>query len=267
LLALAAACSSKSHAIEDARSAQPPPQVPHDAPGPYRIEAPAQKGDVQIRVEWKDVPLAARASPGTTPCNTPRVASVAPTTTWGVPDAVVMIDVDHGAAPSDPHARVVLDHCALSPRIVVAGPALDIASNADAPAQLALVKSARARPLGASLGGSFGPRGQVAFVMPAPRPVQLPIAGHTVHAALEPDSIYTLSSGDELATIVVPTTPYVAVTEATGQVVVRDVPVGTHSVAVWLPERGGQPARGGHGTVTVTADALAEITVELAPSP
>src|SRR5262245_34352729 len=43
-------------------------------------------GDAQIRVEWADVPVAARASPGRTPCNTPRAPSVAPTTTWGVPD-------------------------------------------------------------------------------------------------------------------------------------------------------------------------------------
>src|SRR5258706_116857 len=154
-----------------------------------------------------------------------RAAAVAPTTTWGIPDAVVMVDVERGAAPVDAHARVVLEHCALAPRVVLAGGSVDIASAADAPAHLSLLKIARTRPLGSSLGGSVGPRGQVAVVAPAPRAIQLPVAGHTVRASLEPDSIYTLAFGDELATIVAPTTPYVAITEATGQVVLRDVPV------------------------------------------
>ena len=72
---LIAACSggtaNKPHVVEDARTgavvvpvavapAPPPPQL---SIGPYRVEPGAfAKGDAQLRVEWKDPPLEARAS-------------------------------------------------------------------------------------------------------------------------------------------------------------------------------------------------------------
>ena len=63
--------------------------------------------------------------------------------------------------------------------------------------------------------------------------------------------------------IVSATTPYVAVTEAQGQVVLRDVPVGTHPVRAWLPPRNGGEARTAAGTITVSAGTLADITLDI----
>jgi hypothetical protein len=256
-LLVLAACSSKARAVEDARSAKP---VPRDAAievpkGPYRTEAGAfAKGDVQIRVEWKDVPTVARASPGRTACGTPRPPAVTPTTTWGIPDAIVMIDVDHGVAMVDPQARVVLEHCGLSPRVALAGASVMVASAADAPAQLSFTRTQPARPL------EVRPPDKT-----QPLAIQLPITGHEVSVPLAANAIYTLGYADESVAIIAPTTPYYGVTEATGQIVLRDVPVGTFAVAALIPARAGQPARAAKATVTVAANALAEVTVDVTP--
>src|ERR1043165_878967 len=173
------------------------------------LPPPTGNGDVQLRVEWKDVPIEARASAGRTPCNTPRAPSVAPTTTWGAPDIVVMIDVPPSAVPKnigsaapkatgspaaaappegeangdkDPkaasagpvttaalaprEARIVLDRCALSPRIAVARDKLVLASAAEAPGKLALTKSPD--PFGTTKGDAG-----------TTRLVYLPVAGHS----------------------------------------------------------------------------------------
>ena len=56
-----------------------------------------------------------------------------------------------------------------------------------------------------------------------------------------------------------------AITEANGQVVLRGVPIGKHEVTAWLPARGNQMARVATGTITVTANELAELTIDLEP--
>ena len=260
-----AACSGsgakKPRVIEDAAAAKP--VVPA---GPYKVDATFDKGDVQIRVEWKDVPVEARASAGRTACGTAKVAAVAPTTTWGIPDVVVMIDTNHGkpmtppasgsgsttATASASGSRIILEHCALSPRVALVDSPLIVASAMDAPASLTVAKLGAARPLAIPLA-------------PASKPVtiMLPIAGHEAAVALDADSISELRSDDDAAIAVVPPTPYYAVTEASGQVVLRDVPVGTFEIAAWLPARAGQSARAARGKVTVTAGALAEVTLTL----
>jgi hypothetical protein len=265
----AAACSGrgakKPRVIEDAPAAAKP-IVPA---GPYTVDAAFDKGDVQIRVEWKDVPVEARASAGRTACGTAKAAAVAPTTTWGIPDVVVMIDANHGKAMSAPasgsgsgsrarhepdpsRSRIVLEHCVLSPRVAIVDAPLIVASAMDAPAKLAFAKLAPARPL---------------VTPPAPAPagatLLLPIAGHEAAVALDPNSITELRTDDDSAIAVVAPTPYYAITEPNGQVVLRDVPVGTFEVAAWLPARAGQAARVARGKVTVTAGTLAEITLGL----
>jgi hypothetical protein len=251
LVAVLAACSSKAHAVEDAKSAKPRDAAVMVPSGPYRTETSFPKGDVQIRVEWHDVPTVARASAGRTPCGTARAPSVSPTTTWGIPDALVMIDLDHGKAPVDPQARVVLEHCELSPRIALAGTAVTIASAMEAPVQVSLGGGQPARPLDAPPAKT------------QPLAIQLPVIGHAVTAPLELGTIYTITTPDSAALVVAAPTPYYAVTEPTGQVVLRDVPVGTFAVAALVPARAGQPARTGKATVTVTADALAEVTIDV----
>jgi hypothetical protein len=99
-----------------------------------------------------------------------------------------------------------------------------------------------------------------------PRTIYLPIAGHEVDVALEPDTVYTVTSGagsDDLAVVVSATTPYVAVTEPSGNALLRGVPVGTHPVRAYLPARNGAEARLASGTITVNEGALAEITLDI----
>jgi hypothetical protein len=260
--ALMAGCSgrgaTKPRVVEDA-PAVAKPVVPA---GPYKVDATFDKGDVQIRVEWKDVPVEARASAGRTACGTAKPAAVAPTTTWGIPDVVVMIDANHGKAMpgsgsgsgsnGDRDARIVLEHCALSPRVAVVESPVIVASAMDAPVKLTFAKLGPARPLVTP-----------AAPAPATTSIQLPIAGHEAALALDADSISELRSDDDSAIAVVTSTPYYAITEASGQVVLRDVPVGTFEIAAWLPARAGQPARAAKGKVTVTAGALAEVTLTL----
>ena len=250
-LAFAAACSgSKPRAVEDARP--PPPRsgdaAASDADAPPGEPAPPATGDAQIRVEWVDVPLAARASPGRTACQTPRAPAVAPTTTWGVPEVLVIVD---GAAPAA-EARVVIAECAASPRLAI-GAALTLESGADRPVRVTLARRGTLAGLDALDAPGRG----------AARPVQLPIAGHAVTVALDAGAIYELAldgKDPETAWIVAGAA---AITEPSGQVIVRDLAPGAHAVTAWLPPRAGQPARLARGEVTVTAGDLAELTLTL----
>jgi hypothetical protein len=206
-------------------------------------------GDLQIRVEWPDVPVAARNSPGRTPCHTPRTPSVAPTTTWGIPDALVIVD---GARPLLASARITLASCTLTPRIAAAG-ALAITSAVDHPAKLVLRKRGTVATLGHLATGEA-------------IPVLLPITGHTVTAALDAGAIYSLeteAADPEVAFIAAIPGGYV--TDASGQVIARDLSAGPHTVTAWLPPRAGQPARTGRGTATVASGELTALTITLAP--
>lgn len=243
LMALVACSGRKPMTVDDAR--RPPPAdaaPPHDAPaGAYRVEPGASAGDVQVRVEWRDVPQELRAPGGMTPCGTPGPPALAPTTTWGIPEAFVAIDVDHGAPFVPPAARIVLDGCALAPRAVVAGKTLEVASHLEHPAAVSLDDPSGAR-----------------------RVIQLPVAGHAVEIPLVPGATTTLSAeGAEPASVFAAASPYVAVTDATGQVVLRGVPVGTHPVRAWLPRRGALAPRAATGSVTVVAGGLVELTLDV----
>ena len=205
-------------------------------------------GDLQVRVEWPGVPVAARSSPGRTPCGTPRAPSVAPTTTWGIPDALVIV----AGAPRPPAAapvQIALADCALAPRVAAAA-SLALTSAVDRPAKLVLRN-----------------RGTLDHLVAGdPVPVMLPIAGHTVAAALDAGAIYSLETdapGPELAFIAA--LPEARVTDATGHALIRELAPGAHAVTAWLPPRAGQPAHLGRGTATVIAGELAELTIKLAP--
>lgn len=246
-LALAfAACSGKPRPEEATHSVP----VRGDAAAPAdAADAHPATGDLQIRVEWPDVPVAARSSPGRTPCHTPRTPSVAPTTTWGVPDALVIVD---GTIPLVAGAHVTLADCTITPHLAV-GTSLAITSAADRPATLVLRKRGTVATLGQLEAGE-------------PVPVMLPIAGHTVTAALDAGAIYSLETADadpEIAFIAAVPSGYV--TDAAGQIIARDLAAGPHAVTAWFPPRAGQPARIGRGTATVAAGELAQLTVTLAP--
>ena len=214
---------------------------------------PNAKGDVQIRVEWKDVPVDARAAPGRTACGTARPAGVAPTTTWGIPDVFVSLAAASPSASPSPNpiaTRIVLGDCVLSPRVAVAHGKLVIASAMQTPAKVAILRAGEL-PLGSAVKEA------------KPRDVYLPIAGHEVEVALDAGSIYRIAAGDETAWVIATDQPFVAVTENTGAAVLRDVPGGVHAVTAWLPPRAGQAARAANGSVTVTGSALAEVTLDI----
>ena len=267
VLASFAACRGDGVHVDNQTASQPgaiPPSAPRDAvnsgnPGDGgsglanvdSLPADRATGDVQVRVEWKAVPVAARASAGHTACQTARAAAVAPTTMWGIPEVIVIVDgapapVDATRAP----VRVLLADCVLSPRVGT-GPALTVASGVDRPATVLVAKRGTLGTL-ATLDGTA-----------AATTLRLPIAGHAVALALEPGGIYEVRTVDvpaESAWVIGATGE---ITDPTGQVLVRDVAPGRHAVTAWLPPRGGQAARVAHGTVEVVAGDLAELVVEL----
>ena len=244
-LVVVAACSGNKAAtkpvVDDARA----PVAPTEAD--VKID-PSVKGDVQIRVEWKDVPADARAAPGRTTCGTARAAAVAPTTTWGIPE--VFVALDGTGATTERTQRLVLANCALMPRVVLASGSLVIASATEQPAKLTIVK-AGSLPLGSALKDDKS------------RDVYLPIAGHEVAVPVEANTIYRVTYAEDVAWVIATDSPLVAVTEGSGTVVMRGVQGGTHAVTAWLPPRAGQAARIAKGKVTVQNAALAEITLDL----
>ncbi len=263
-LALLVACSSSKRAPDDALTAPRGDAVvavdPGDAAAPAADAAPVPAptapkpapttGDIQVRVEWRDVPAALRASPGRTPCATPRTPAVAPTTTWGIPDVFVIVERG-SVVPAE--ARIVVADCTLTPRAVAAR-TLIVESGVERPVTVSLVK-----------------RGDLASIdkleAGTAKPIQLPIAGHAVAIQLEAGTIYELRT--DVAAPGKPESAWIiaapaAVTEASGQVLLRDLAPGKHAVRAWLPPRAGAPARTATGTATVEAGDLADLTLPLA---
>lgn len=163
---------------------------------------------------------------------------------------LVAIEVDHGKEPAASPAHLVLEKCVLSPRIAI-GSSVVVSSAMEGPQDLTIAALGSVRPLGPVTAPH------------SPRVVHLPVIGHEVDAG--GTELVSVASAEDSAVVAVAPTPYYAVTEANGQVVLRDVPVGTWAVTALLPARSGQPARIAKGTVTVTADALAEVTLALTP--
>jgi len=243
LLVLVACSSNKPRTADDATHATPPRG---DAPAidAVAVAPSAKPGDLQVRVEWRDVPVPMRASPGRTACNTPRAPAVAPTTTWGIPEVVVFVD---GATIASTSTRIVLADCALAPRLVAAT-SIVVESAVDRPAKL-----------------TFAKRGELATLdkldKGSPRPIQLPIAGHAVALPLDANGIYELAADAETAWIVA--SPSAGVTEPNGALLVKDLAPGTYLVTAWLPPRAGAAAKIARGSATVVAGDLADITLEL----
>jgi len=215
-------------------------------------------GEIRARVEWANVPVAARAAAGKTACKTPRAPSVQPTTTWGIPNAVVIVS---GAAPAA--TRIVLADCALSPSVALGG-RLVVASAVSRPARVA-----------------FGKRGDVATLATlgagTPLPIMLPIAGHEVDLALEPGGVYAVETSLEPGSSSNPTSlePELAwivasrgaITDAAGVALITGLPPGDHQLVAWLPPRANQPGRIARGTATVVAGDVVDLTLDLAATP
>lgn len=209
----------------------------------------ATTGDVQIRVEWPDVPVDARSSPGVTSCGTPRAAAVAPTTLWGVPDVLVIVD---GAPPATGEVRMRLTDCAFSPRLAV-GASLALDTTVDRPVTVRVARHFQTTALRAPTDTE------------APRTVQLPIAGHTVRLPLAAGDVVELTSDVKDADPAWAIGGAGVITDSSGAAHIKDVPAGPHAVHAWIPPRAGQPARYAEGTITVTPGELTSLTLSFAP--
>jgi hypothetical protein len=247
-LFVAACGSSRPKAVEDGKAAPPPP-VAKPAVADAAPVATGGAGDVSVRVEWHDVPVAMRQSPDRTSCGTAQLPAVAPTTTWGIPDAFVVLSGTRKAP--DTTVRVIYDRCAMSPRAVVASSKLAVTGTATHPTDLWVRRAFALDDLGKSLGDGA-------------RPLSLPIAGHEADIALDAGYVYEVSDATK-DTVFVAAAPtrWVQVTDAAGIAVMRELPAGKYEVTAWFPPRGGAPGRLAHGEVTVTAGALAELTLDL----
>jgi hypothetical protein len=231
-------------AIEDARGAQ---TAAHDG-GSATTPPPSGNGDLVVTVEWKDVPVPARASPGRTSCGTPRLASVAPTTTWGIPDVVVFVDPAATTTVSTGDAHIIAGDCSITPRVVV-GDHLIVTSAARAPIVLGLVDA--------------GLEPETKHAAPPAAMMQLPIAGHEVTRTLDA-GIYQLKADTGDATWIV-AKANALVSDAAGLASFHDLPAGPHTMVAWLPARGDQPAKLVTAKTTVTGGAPVELTIDLGP--
>lgn len=211
-------------------------------------------GQARVRVEWPDVPAAARRSPGVTPCGTARAPSVAPTTTWGVPEALVILD---GEPATGAEVRVELAACALAPRALV-GASLAVVSATESPAQVALVRRGALADLDHPLASA-----------PSPRALALPIAGHRVVAALEPLALYAVATTDaataDAAELAWVATARGAITDASGVALLTGLSPGSHAFTAYLPPRAGQPPRVAHGRAIVAVNDVVDVVVTLQP--
>lgn len=209
-----------------------------------------QTGDAQVRVEWKDPPAPVRTALGRDACGTPNRAAVEPTSTWGIPDVAVWID---GAPTAGVPAsvRVVIGPCLASPRVTIAHPGATLA-----------ITSAVERPLSPRV-VHYGEPGQGAIKPSAPTtPLQLPVIGHEVDLALAAPALDDVEALESDAWVVTTATA-AGVTDAQGQVVLRDLPVGAHAVTALLPKRGTTEARVARGKLDVLPGGLAELTLDL----
>ena len=224
LLLVLAACSG-AKTKEDAKPTVVP-QQPADAVRPADAALPPPgKGDVSIRVEWHDVPLDAR-KPGTWG------PQVSPTTTWGIPDTIVTLAGSGAPPPRNP--RIVFNTC-FAPRVALASDSVTIASVIPQPTNVIV---------GAGSGSAVA--------------VELPIAGHEVEVPVAPGTT-RLEGGASQAWVIVPTTPYAALTDASGVAVLRDVPSGIYPVTAYSPASG----RSATGEITVMPGQLTDLTLQL----
>ena len=234
---------------------------PAGAVEPYRLAAAGSDGGVagggtiNVRVEWKDAPVAARRSPGRDPCGAPRPPQAAVHTLHGVRDVVVWLDgIERGKAPppAATAAAVALRACRLEP-------AVQLAPRADAPLTVTNLDERRAA---VELGWAEAPGGDVTVVART----ALPVVGHAISAPQRPwlTRVTADAAGDDAAWIVVPPHPYAAVTDEAGAAALADGPAGTYTARAWLRPGAGQPARAAQAEVTVTAGAAVDVVLSLA---
>ena len=238
----------------------PPAVTPEGAAAPYHL-APVDgdggvvsAGSLAVRVTWSDPPAELLRSPGLNACGERVAPPVSVHTLNGLRDAVVTIEgIAAGMAPPPArNAEIAASGCALSPRVQVAsriGATLAVRTDDLVRHQVAIERQGK----GAD---------EALATLP------MPLAGQRYRLPLDqPGTVHAILDGDASDSwIVVPRTPYVAVTDNKGRVRFDGVPPGTYQVAVWHPpvERGGAPAVA-RGSATIAAGEVAELELEPRP--
>ena len=222
---------------------------------------------------WRDPPADQVRSPGANACGGPAPAPLPVRGPGVVEGAVVRLEGVTGGRPfgRPDAAELSLRDCELEPAVqTVTRPG----------AHLALVNQQQRRraqltldwlppsgtPPSAAQAGGRSPAGQAAALHVADVPLVL--VGQRVDLTLDhPGVVRILGDGDPDAPayVVVPATPYVAVTSASGRVSFAEVPPGHYQVEVWLaPARRGADAIERRAAVEVKAGQTATAEVSLA---
>lgn len=237
-----------------------PPATPAGTAAPYHL-APADgdggvvgAGSLAVQVTWSDPPAKLLRSPGLNACGERVAPPVSVHTLNGLRDAVVTIEgIAAGMAPPPARtAEVAASGCALSPRVQVAsriGATLAVRTDDLVRHRVVLERQGK---------------GAAEAVATLP----MPLAGQRYQLPLdEPGTVHATLDGDASDSwIVVPRTPYVAVTDDKGRVRFDGVPPGTYQVAAWHPpvERGGAPVVA-RGSATIAAGEVAKLELEPRP--
>ena len=237
------------------------PTTPEGAAPPYQL-APmgpdgvvASSGTVFATVSWLDAPASAGAAGALNTCGKRGRPGVSVHTLGGVRNAVVSITgVEAGRAPdADGVAEISISDCHVGPAAVRA---------ARLGATLAVINDDERRHdvVVEHLGdGTSEPTLVARFSMP--------LVGHRVEVPLTGAGIVRATSSTDPADasyIVVPATPYVAVTGEAGTATFEQVPPGTYRLSVWhAPIAPGTGPLVRTAEITVVANETTEVTVPL----
>lgn len=238
------------------------PTTPQGAAAPYLLAdmdadgGVVGAGTIEATVSWLSAPASARGSAGRNACGERRRPGVSIHTLGGVRGAVVRLGgIDRGRAP-DPGTVVEL-----AVRDCFVGPAAVRAPRLGATLAVINDDERRHEVLIEHLGDGTGTPSQIARFT-------LPVIGHRVELPLdEPGIVRASSTADptDHSFVVVPGTPYVAVTGDKGVATFEQVPAGTYQLAVWHPPvvAGDEPFVR-TAEVTVVAGETAEVTLSFA---
>lgn len=233
-------------------------KTPEGAAPPYLVGDVDAKGrlidagKLQVQVSWSDPPAGFLRSPGANSCGATRAPAVSVHTLHGLRGAVVEIQgIARGVAPAGETTSVLsVRDCAIQPRVRVLsrfGAPLAITSDDDRRHEITIEKADDGSPVAR---------------------VPLPLVGQRYELSLDEPGHYRVTgeSVDDVAWVVSPGHPYVAVTDEKGRVAFPEVPAGTYRVVAWHPPvRDGQEPISATGEVVVKAGETAELT--LAPRP
>lgn len=231
------------------------------ATGGAGAAGPPGPATVTIKVHWPDAPASARASPGYTPCHTPRPPRARVHTLHGVAGAMVVLEGGPAGAAAAPPARdlrLTVRDCALEPVAALARPGAAVEVQSQDGAHVIVVEH-----LGQPWqGGDGAPRAERLAR------AHLPVVGHTAAVTVDaPGAIRISADRADVAWVLVAPHAHAGISDEIGAVALGEVPPGRYRAIAWLPPAAGQPAVGGSAEVVVAGGGAVEAIVTLAPAP